>query len=687
MLNRNANFPELNRVVAARVGTRNVPQVYRPHGKGQLPALYLGDRSARRLISRLKWFISTCIVGAIGLVVIGIAMYATNSNIADGSGIVPSLQRTWREAMVPKTNRIVEEQAARPGEKSDKITTTIKGLITKYTIQDTIVERRDTKEFTRHKPYTRIVASLSTVKPDNANEIPPFNPFDLYADSEPTRVEPLQNAVDKRANEFLTARLISMDASAMIEEDTLELTDEESERYVAEADAVYAESSSQLRPTIMPSSSEETADTNTDYSQTQPSPQPQLAANGERTRTVGNVTIAEKVAEDEDENDGSQVHSVIVKPGDTLVAILSGAGAELWQAQSVSDMINNKISGGLKLRAGQEVRMKMVPAASDPTQKEPLKVSIFTGIKHEATVERTSDGEYTLSETPVDVARILTAEEEEKSADERATLYSSVYSAVLRQDIEPDVATRLLRILSYDVDFKQKVRPGDNLEFFYEPKQNDDGAEQMGELLYVAMTVGGEQYKYYRYRTTDGFVDFYNDRGSNARKFLIQAPVKGGRFTSGFGYRRHPLLGIRKMHTGVDWAAPSGTPIMAAGNGVVEEAGRKGGNGNYLRLRHSNGYKTAYSHLLRFSPGVVPGAKVRQGQIVAYVGSTGLSTGPHLHYEVLINNRFTNPQKIHVPRSRVLAGRSLQDFKKELARIDELAHRPPTKTRIAAVEQ
>jgi murein DD-endopeptidase MepM/ murein hydrolase activator NlpD len=684
LLSRNGNFPDLDsrRALASRTGASNVPQVYRPHGKGQLPALYLGDGNARRLISRLKWFISTCIVGAIGLVIIGIAMYATNSNIEDGSGIIPSLQRTWQEALVPKTNRIIEEQAARPGEKSDKITTTIKGLITKYSIQDSIVERRDAKEFTRQKPYTRIVASLSTVKPDNVGDIPPFNPFDLYTDNEPTRVEAPQNTVDKRANEFASARLINMDASVMAEEDSLELTDEESERYVAEADAVYAESSSQLRPTIM--SNDEMPDTGTDDAQ----PQPQLAANGEHTRTVGNVTIAEKKVEEEgEENDDSQVHSIIVKPGDTLVAILSGAGAETWQAQSVSDMINNKIAGGLKLRAGQEVRMKMVPAASDPTQKEPLKVSIFTGIKHEATVERTSDGEYALSDVPVEVTRILTAEEEEKSADERATLYSSVYSAVLRQDIDSDVANRLLRILSYDVDFKQKVRPGDTLEFFYESKQKDESTEEMGELLYVAMKVGGDQYRYYRYRTADGSVDFYNDRGSNARKFLIQVPVKGGRFTSGFGYRRHPLLGIRKMHTGVDWAAPGGTPVMAAGNGVVEEAGRKGGNGNYVRLRHSNGYKTAYSHLQRFASGIAPGAKVRQGQVVAYVGSTGLSTGPHLHYEVLINNRFTNPQKVHVPRSRVLTGRSLQDFKKELARIEELAHRPPTKTRIAAAPE
>jgi murein DD-endopeptidase MepM/ murein hydrolase activator NlpD len=164
-------------------------------------------------------------------------------------------------------------------------------------------------------------------------------------------------------------------------------------------------------------------------------------------------------------------------------------------------------------------------------------------------------------------------------------------------------------------------------------------------------------------------------------------PVKSGRFTSGFGFRRHPLLGIKKMHTGVDWAAPIGTPIMAAGNGTVELAGRHGGNGNYIRIRHGNGYKTAYSHMSRFTPGIKKGVKIRQGEIIGYVGSTGLSTGPHLHYEVLINNRFTNPQKVHVPRSRQLNGRMLTEFRKEIARLDELMHRAPVKTRIAAADE
>ena len=162
----------------------------------------------------------------------------------------------------------------------------------------------------------------------------------------------------------------------------------------------------------------------------------------------------------------------------------------------------------------------------------------------------------------------------------------------------------------------------------------------------------------------------------------MRRPIRGDdlRLTSGFGVRYHPLLGIRKMHTGVDWAAPIGTPILAAGTGTVEEARHKSYNGNYVRIRHANGYQTAYSHMSRIAAGMQPGLKVRQGQIIGYVGSTGLSSGPHLHYEVLINTRVVDPLSIQVPRERKLAGKDLAEFQRERARIEELMRRAPVMT-------
>ena len=241
---------------------------------------------------------------------------------------------------------------------------------------------------------------------------------------------------------------------------------------------------------------------------------------------------------------------------------------------------------------------------------------------------------------------------------------------------------KILRIHAYEIDFRRRVRDGDQLELFYELKQNANGTNQLGELLYAAVTSGGEKIKYWRFRSQDGSVEYYDGKGENSKKFLMRKPVRGSnvRLTSGFGFRRHPILKTRRMHTGTDWAAASGTPIMAAGRGVVEVARRKGGNGNYVRIKHANGYQTAYSHMRRFGRGIRPGVKVRQGQVIGYVGTTGLSSGPHLHYEVLVNNRFVNPLKISVPRARKLRGKELKAYQLERERIAKLMRRSPVKT-------
>ena len=270
------------------------------------------------------------------------------------------------------------------------------------------------------------------------------------------------------------------------------------------------------------------------------------------------------------------------------------------------------------------------------------------------------------------------------ASDDRATLYQSFYKAALDQKLDPETILKLLRVHSYDVDFKQKVRSGDTFEMFFD----GEGASgnETGELLYTSMTVSGETRKFYRFRTPDDTIDFYDENGSSAKKFLIRKPVKGGRFTSGFGNRRHPLLRRIRMHTGVDWAAPRGTPIVAAASGVIEMAERHGGYGNYIRIRHANGFATAYGHMTRFAPGSKRGARVKQGQIIGFVGSTGRSTGPHLHYEVKVNNKFVDPMTIAVPRGLQLEGRVLAAFHKERRRIEALMDLDPVTSRVAQIQ-
>ena len=181
----------------------------------------------------------------------------------------------------------------------------------------------------------------------------------------------------------------------------------------------------------------------------------------------------------------------------------------------------------------------------------------------------------------------------------------------------------------------------------------------------------------------DGTVDYFDEAGRSLKKFLIRKPIADGQLRSGFGYRRHPILGYSKMHTGVDWSNRIGTPIMAAGNGTVIKAEWDSGYGRRVEVQHANGYVTAYSHQSAFARGIAPGARVRQGQLIGYVGSTGLSTGPHLHYEVIVNGHFVDPMKIRVPRGRELEGRMLADFKRQREQVETLLQRAGGQNRFA----
>jgi murein DD-endopeptidase MepM/ murein hydrolase activator NlpD len=214
------------------------------------------------------------------------------------------------------------------------------------------------------------------------------------------------------------------------------------------------------------------------------------------------------------------------------------------------------------------------------------------------------------------------------------------------------------------------VQPGDSFDVLYAEDTNADGTH---EVRYASLTVGGETKKFYHFRTTDdGQYDYYDDDGKSAKKFLVRKPVPVGVETSPFGWRVHPLLHIKEFHTGVDWGAPQGTPIFAAGNGTIEEIGVKGGYGKYVRVRHADGYETAYGHMTAFARGLDVGSHVRQGQVIGFVGSTGMSTGAHVHFEIWVNGRVVDPMRIKLPRGRVLDGSTLAQFEQDRQQLDLL---------------
>jgi murein DD-endopeptidase MepM/ murein hydrolase activator NlpD len=263
------------------------------------------------------------------------------------------------------------------------------------------------------------------------------------------------------------------------------------------------------------------------------------------------------------------------------------------------------------------------------------------------------------------------------------TLHEGLWGTGLALGMPEEVLKNLSQIFSYDADYQTRLSPADNLEVIYSAEAEAGSAE----IIYAALTLGAATHAFYRFRSTeDGKIDYYDAEGKSAQKFLVRKPVTQARFTSGFGMRRHPIVKRYRMHTGVDWAAPTGTPILAAGDGVVEKIGTRAGYGRSITMKHLHGYETTYNHMSGYAKGLKRGDRVAQNQVIGYIGSTGLSTGPHLHYEVLVNSRFVDPMKIRVPRGRELQGAEMVAFEQERERIDDLLVKDEGRVAASSVE-
>ena len=372
--------------------------------------------------------------------------------------------------------------------------------------------------------------------------------------------------------------------------------------------------------------------------------------------------------------------TVRVQRGDTLMSLLLGEGVDRSEAHLAITALQD-VFRPRDLKPGQAIRLAL---AHEPTPTSdasyPFKLvslSLQPSVERDILVTREPELDHfvaTAIERPLRRAIVGGA----------GVIETSLFDAIREAGIPAPVMMELIRAFSYDVDFQREVHKTDDFELLYESHYDDEGnLARTGAVIYAALTLSGRRLEIYRFTPKSGNPDYFGPDGRSVRKALLRTPIDGGRISSRFGMRKHPILGYSKMHRGVDFAARTGTPVLAAGDGVIERIGRYGAYGKYVRIRHSGQYRTAYAHLHRFAKDLGKGQSVKQGQVIGYVGTTGRSTGPHLHYEVLQGRRQIDPATIDLPAGEQLAGADLEAFTEERERIDRLRHAAPPATLVA----
>ena len=622
----------------------------------------------RRRVS-VQWFSGTILTGLCGAALIGGAVFASLDGEMTFAKVPERVEGALRGAFGAN-----DKSASL--HKSDRLPPPGESTAARNVTRVSTVTRVGNRDVMRVRPFIRISGNLAMATSDLSAKIPPFNAQRMLSDvgaTAPAASDDPNNAdaVEPDAEvSFVTkdlapvlvkaklAAVVPLDEILMRVRDASNWRGNSGVRYASLANAAADVSGAQ-------------SDLKLNYATEGTSADPYA---GFETRVVPeNVTLLPKTKDQATGGNpsGERVH--VVKKGDTVTSILRDQGATPDEAKSIATTLGPRgRDGGLK--EGEKLRILMAPAG--PGQRlQAYRVIVANESTIEAVAALSDLGKY----VAVDVQSMNTVTETADNSDDDdddgtgVRLYQSIYETAMRNKVPAGVIEDMVRIYSYDVDFQRKVQPGDSFDVFFAGEDEGTATTEKNDVLFASLTVGGETKKYYRFQTPDdSVIDYYDETGKSAKKFLVRKPVNDAIMRSGFGSRRHPILGYVKMHTGVDWATAYGTPIFASGNGVVEVAGLEGGYGKYVKLKHNNGYETAYGHMSAFAKGLEVGKRVRQGQLIGFVGSTGQSTGPHVHYEILVNGRFVDPMRIKLPRGRSLDGPLMAGFEKERDRLDTM---------------
>jgi len=623
----------------------------------------------RRRVS-VQWFSGTILTGLCGAALIGGAVFASLDGEMTFAKVPERVEGALRGAF-GANDRTASLH------KSDRLPPASDSAASKNVVRVSTVTRVGNRDIMRVRPYIRISGNLALATSDLSAKIPPYNAQRMLTDvgaAAPAAPDD-PNAAADAAEPDAEVSFVTKDLGTILPKARIAAVVALDEILMRVRDASnWKGNSGGVRYTLANATADASgalSDTKMAYATEGNTADPYA---GFETRVVPeNVTLLAKTKDQATGGNPSNERIHVVKKGDSIPSILREQGATPEEARAIAATLGARgRDGGLK--EGQKIRILMAPAG--PGQRlQPYRVVVANESTVEAVAALSDLGKY----VAVDVQSMNTVTETASNDDDDeddgtgVRLYQSIYETALRNKVPATVIEDMVRIYSYDVDFQRKVQPGDSFDVFFAGEDEGATITEKTEVLFASLTVGGETKKYYRFQTPDdSVVDYYDETGKSAKKFLVRKPVNNAIMRSGFGGRRHPILGYLKMHTGVDWATPYGTPIFASGNGVVEKVGWEGGYGKYVRLKHNNGYETAYGHMSAYAKGMEPGKRVRQGQVIGFVGSTGMSTGAHVHYEILVNGRFVDPMRIKLPRGRSLEGPLMAGFEKERDRLDTM---------------
>ncbi|MEH3117688.1 MAG: M23 family metallopeptidase [Methylorubrum populi] len=671
--------------------------------RGVEPPLNLLGAEARQIDRRdvnLRWLCASALTGITGVLLMGAAIHVS----LQGDVSLAAISERPNFGPRPQAQaQAGEEPGVASAQKGDRLVRNLMIASAKQSFRTPVTVRLGDREIIKVRPFVRISSNLSMSTGVFASDIPRFDPMKFVSD------EPQERASDPGAADAPGAEVtvVKRDlAEVAIEPGTPALSDDDVTAQVEEERRLAAEAGRRtalpLAPQILLSRTLQQGSAFTGFGGGSDggTGKGKLGEDNSPFKSIEvlvvpeNVTKLAKVELRSGEAPLVEERDLALKRGETLEGLLKATGQA---SDAALAGIVAALGGKTKVTAlseGQQFRVQIAPGPKPGDGRQVTRVVLFGESGVQAIAAINDHGSFVSVAPPVDESRGRGREqtqadapdgEDDEDQGSGPRLYQSLYETGARHEMPRATIEDIVRIFSYDLDFQRRISAGDGIDLFYTyDEEAGPAAAERPELLYAALNLGGEWRKVYRFQSPDdGSIDYLDDQGRSLKKFLIRKPIADGIMRSGFGYRRHPILGYAKLHTGVDWANPIGTPIMAAGNGTVIKAEWDSGYGRRVEIQHINGYVTTYNHMSRFARGVTAGVRVRQGQVIGYVGSTGLSTGAHLHYEVIINGHFVDPMKIRVPRGRELDGRLLAEFKRQREQIEATMQKSKTATAMA----